>query len=160
MLQLERPSAAKKIKNEGDRDTVVEEVEWVSLGDDFSLGQGMGVKKKTLSRMAPRFLDWLNGWIMVPSLSRGIQREGKICEGPEQGSEITWARTGWDLRHGPGNHGGTWTNCGPLGDQGHWDFVAHFPGLLRQCPEGRALAWRVRSMTCWTGRQCDVTSGI
>ena len=52
-MQLERPSAAKTIKNEGDGDTVVEEVEWVSLGNDFSLGQGTGMKKKTTS-MQPR----------------------------------------------------------------------------------------------------------
>lgn len=134
VLQLERPSTARKIKNEGDGDTVVEEVEWVSLGDDFCPGQGMGVKKKTLSRMAPRFLDWLNGWIMVPFSE-------------PRNTETTWAGTGWDPRHGPGNHGVTWTNRGPLGDQGHWDLWLTFLGYLRQCPEGRALAWRVRSMT-------------
>lgn len=76
-MQLERPSAAKTIKNEGDGDTVVEEVEWVSLGDDFSLGQGTGMKKKTLSRMAPRFLDWLNGWIMVPFSEMRNKEGGK-----------------------------------------------------------------------------------
>lgn len=76
-MQLERPSAARTIKNEGDGDTVVEEVEWVSLGDDFSLGQGTGMRKKTLSRMAPRFLDWLNRWIMVPSSEPRNTEEGK-----------------------------------------------------------------------------------
>lgn len=48
-------------------------------------------------------------------------------------SETTWARTGWDLRHGPGNLGGAWTNWGPLGDllQGHWDLWLTFLGYLR-----------------------------
>ena len=49
----------------------------MSLGDDFSLGQGTGMRKKTLSRMAPRFLDWLNRWIMVPSSEPRNTEEGK-----------------------------------------------------------------------------------
>ena len=61
-----KSQCSQRNKHEGDGDAVVEEVEWASLGDDFSLGQGMGMKKKTLSRTAPRSLDGLNGWIMVP----------------------------------------------------------------------------------------------